>query len=99
MTVAVPVPDAGLTVAHVPSGFAVQLHAALVRMSTVVLPPEAGSGAPGPDNAYSHGAALCAMLAWLSPATMALVRATGSGLVVTRYDTEPSPWPLVADVN
>ena len=63
VTVAVPVPDVGLTTAQATFGFAVQLHAALVRISIVVLPPAAGSAAPGPDNEYSHGAGPCAMFA------------------------------------
>lgn len=91
VTVALPVPDAGLTVAHVSLGFAAQLQAAFVRMSMVTLPPGAGSASAGPDSEYSQGAALCAILAWLSAATMAPLRATGSGFAVTRYDTEPSP--------
>lgn len=97
--VAVPLPDVGCTVAHAPLGFADQLQAALVRMSIVVLPPGAGSALGGPDSEYSHGAASCAMLASVSAAAIALRRATGSGLAATRYDTEPAPCPLAADVS
>ena len=92
-TVWVPLPVAGLGVAHGASVLAVHEQAAFVRTSMARVPPSAPTTSVFGDTVKTHSAAAWESSTDPSLTTIVPWRGTGSGFSATRNDTLPSPCP------
>jgi hypothetical protein len=90
-----PLPLPLVTWTHAASAAAVHAQPLTVATVNVTAPPSADTAALDGEKANLHGAGSCATV--ISTVLIVIVarRDAGCALASTRYDSAPSPWPLV----
>src|SRR4051812_42004890 len=94
-----PVPDeADVMWIHPAWLTAVHPQLPVASIVSVTAPPAAPTATVRGDTVNRHSAASCETVAFEALMSIVAWRGAGSRLAATRYATEPSPWPVVAEV-